>query len=195
MKMKRICVFCGSKSGLSPDYARAAVETGRLLAERGLGLVFGGGSVGLMGVLADAALAAGGEVIGVLPKPLEGREIAHRGLTEMHVVDTLHDRKGLMGDLSDAFIALPGGLGTLDELFEVLTWSQLGVHDKPCGLINVAGYYDPLLALLDAAVREGFVNPEHRALLMVEESAAPLLERFEEYYGAGPEKAAGAREG
>ena len=193
MKMKRICVFCGSQAGLSPDYARAAVETGRLLAERGLGLVYGGGNVGLMGVLADAALAAGGEVIGIIPKALEGLEIAHRGLTKFHVVETLHDRKGLMGDLADAFIALPGGLGTLDELFEVLTWSQLGVHDKPCGLINVAGYYDPLLALLDAAVREGFVKPEHRALLMVENSAARLLERFEEYYGAGPKKYAGGK--
>ncbi len=193
--MKRICVFCGSQAGLSPDYARAAVETGRLLAERGLGLVYGGGNVGLMGVLADAALAAGGEVIGIIPKALEGLEIAHRGLTEFHVVETLHDRKGLMGDLADAFIALPGGLGTLDELFEVLTWSQLAVHDKPCGLVNVAGYYDPLLTLLDAAVREGFVKPEHRALLMVEESAARLLERFEEYYRSGTKKAAGTKEG
>ena len=159
-------------------YCEAAIEVGRQLARRGIGLVYGGASVGLMGALADAALAAGGEVIGVIPRALVDREIAHLGLSELRVVDSLHRRKALMAELADAFLALPGGIGTLDELSEALTWSQLGIHRKPLGLLNVAGYYDALLAMLDHAVAERFVRPENRALLISDTDAARLIERL-----------------
>jgi len=176
--MPSIGVFCGSSSGKSAVYGAVAREVGELIARRNLTLVYGGGRVGLMGTLADAALAAGGKVIGVIPQMLRDREVAHAALTELRIVNTLAERKAVMGELSDAFIALPGGLGTLDELFEVWTWSQLKLQNKPCGLLNVNGYFDSLLAFLDAAVREGFLRQSNRALLMVATHPEELLERF-----------------
>jgi len=179
MMLQRICVFCGSSVGSRPEYVEAARELGRALAERGRGIVFGGGKVGLMGVLADAALAAGGEVIGVIPEALVAREIAHNGLTKLHVVRSMHERKTLMADLADAFIALPGGYGTFEEFFEAVTWTQLGIHQKPCGLLNVNGYYDPLLALLERAVADGFVRAANRSLVLDAPDVATLLEKLE----------------
>ncbi len=176
--MKRICVFCGSSAGNSSLYAEVAAGLGGLLAERGLGLVYGGGNVGLMNVLADAVLQGGGEAIGVIPESLQTRELAHQRLTEIHVVPTLHDRKRVMADLADGFIALPGGMGTLDELCEILTGAQLGFHAKPCGMVNVGGYYDKFLEMLDQAVQAGFLRERHRALLLVEERPAALLQRM-----------------
>jgi uncharacterized protein (TIGR00730 family) len=176
--VQRVCVYAGSNPGNDPAYADAATAFARLLAERGIGLVYGGGKVGLMGVLADTALAAGGEVIGVMPQALVDREIGHRGLTELRVVGSMHDRKALMADLSDAFVAIPGGIGTLEELIEVYTWSQLGIHDKACGVLNVRGYYDPLAAFLDHAVEEGFLRPQHRAVLSVAADPGELLDRL-----------------
>ncbi len=183
--MKRICVFCGSSTGGPSHYARTARELGTLLAGQGLGLVFGGGRIGLMGVVADAALAAGGEVIGVIPATLQQRELGHDNVTELHVVASMTERKQLMADLSDGFISLPGGLGTLDELFEMLTWSQLGVHAKPSGLINESGFYDPLLAFLEQAEHEGFLKAKHRAMLLVEDSPASLLARMRAWGAEG----------
>jgi uncharacterized protein (TIGR00730 family) len=174
----RVCVYAGSNPGTRVAYAEAAAELARLLASRGIGVVYGGGRVGLMGTVADTALAAGGEVIGVIPQDLVDREIGHAGLTELHVVGSMHERKALMAELSDAFIALPGGAGTLEELIEVYTWSQLGLHDKPMGVLNVLGYYDGLAALLDHAVEEGFVRPQHRAALHSAATPAELLDRF-----------------
>ena len=174
----RICVFCGSQMGASPRYREAARDFGTLLAGRGLGLVYGGGDVGLMGVLADAVLAAGGHAWGVIPRSLADREVAHAGLTELEIVTSMHERKARMADLADAFVALPGGLGTLDELFEIWTWAQLGIHAKPIGLLNVLGYFDPLLAFLDRTVEEGFVRPEHRATAAVDDDPARLLDRM-----------------
>jgi len=171
-------VFCGAHVGARPAYAQAARELGRALAERGLGLVYGGTSIGLMGLLADAALAAGAEVIGVLPGALAEKELAHRGLSTLHVVDSLAERKQLMFDLSDAFVALPGGTGTLDELSEMLTWAQLGLHRKPLALLNVAGYFDQLLGFLRHGVAEGMVREQHLAALAVEQEPGPLLERL-----------------
>jgi uncharacterized protein (TIGR00730 family) len=179
--MNSICVFCGSSPGNDPAYAEAASRLGRILAERDTTLVYGGGHVGLMGVVADAALGAGGDVIGVMPRSLVDREIGHTGLTKLHVVGSMHERKALMSELSDGFVALPGGNGTLEEFFEVLTWAQLGEHGKPCGLLNVAGYYDPLLAVFDRMVNRAFLKEEHRNLVLVEEDAKSLLERFEGY--------------
>lgn len=179
--MNRICVFCGSSPGASPIYAEAARSLGRLLVKRGLGLVYGGGRVGLMGMVADAVLAASGEVIGVIPYALEAREVAHTGLTELRVVGTMHERKALMAELADGFIALPGGIGTLDEWFEIWTWAQLGLHRKPCGILNVAGYYDPLLAFLDRSVEERFLREIHRAMVLVDDDPVRLLERMESY--------------
>ncbi len=176
--MKRVLVFCGSSPGRLPAYVDSAVELGRLLAERDLEVVYGGASVGLMGAVADGALAAGGRVIGVIPNRLVQHEIAHAGLTKLHVVATMHERKALMAELSDAVIALPGGTGTLDELFEMFTWSQLGLHRKPLGLLDVAGYWQPLLAFLEHAVNERFLRAEHLGGLLVEESAVALLERL-----------------
>ena len=173
--MPRICVFCGSMTGESPIYAKPAQQLGMLLAKRNLGLVYGGGNIGLMGVLADAALAAGAEVIGVIPGGLAEKELAHAGLAELHIVESMHSRKALMADKANAFIALPGGYGTADELFEILTWRQLGLHDKPIGLLNVAGFFDPLLSWADLMVREGFLKPKNRRLIHVSDDAGKLL--------------------
>ena len=180
-RLKRICVFCGSSVGSRPTYAAATRELGRTLAARGLGIVFGGGKVGLMGVLADAALAVGGEVIGVIPEALVAREIAHTGLTKLHVVHSMHERKTLMADLADAFIALPGGYGTLEEFLEAVTWTQLGIHKKPCGLLNVNGYYDALLALLDRAVADGFIREANRTLVLDAPDVPMLLGKLEAF--------------
>lgn len=174
--MKRVCVFCGSSPGRDPRYLEAAQAMGRAVAQRGLGLVYGGGSVGLMGAVADAALAAGGEVVGVIPQVLQDRELAHRSLTTLHVVGSMHERKALMAELSDGFVALPGGMGTLEELSEVLTWAQLGLHARPVGLLDVAGYYQPLAEFFDRAVRDGFIRPLHRRLLLVGHEPAGLLD-------------------
>jgi uncharacterized protein (TIGR00730 family) len=177
----RLCIFCGSSPGARPDYAAATEELAQLLARRGIGVVYGGASVGLMGLLADSALAAGGEVVGVIPAALEAKEIAHTGLTDLHVVGSMHERKALMAELSDGFIALPGGSGTLEELFEVFTWSQLGLHRKACALLNVAGYYDGLEAFLDHAVRERFLRAEHRAMLLCEDTPPAVLDALERF--------------
>ena len=179
--MKRVCVFCASNNGSKPIHAETARALARVLADRKLGMVYGGGNVGLMGTIADAALEAGAEVVGVIPKALVNRELAHRGLTELHVVDSMHARKQLMHELSDAFIALPGGFGTFEELFETLTWAQLGLHAKPCGVINVDGFYDPLLVLLDRSQDDGLLRREHRRLLLVEDSPTALLDRFNSF--------------
>lgn len=179
--MQAVCVFCGSNLGNDPAYRAAATEVGRVLAELGLTLVYGGGRVGLMGILADAALAAGGRVIGVIPQPLAAKEIAHSGLTHLHLVSSMHERKALMMELADGFIALPGGFGTLEEFFEVLTWSQLGIHRKPCGLLNVARYFDPLVAFLDAAAASGFLADEHRRLVIEDTSITGLLDQMRAY--------------
>jgi len=175
-RLRSICVFCGASPGNDPAYAAAAGVLGRELATRSTELVTGGGRVGLMGVVADAALGAGGRVTGVIPLSLEEREVAHRGLTTLHVVETLHERKALMHELSDAFIALPGGFGTLDELFETITWAQLGIHAKPIGLVNVSGYFDDLLAFLDGATVQGFVSEVNRDLVAVHSDVATLLD-------------------
>lgn len=177
--MKSVCVFCGSSVGSREEYAQAARDVGRLLAERGLRTVYGAGNIGLMGVLADAALAAGGEVIGVIPEALVARELAHTGITDLRIVKSMHERKALMADLSDTFLALPGGFGTFEELCETLTWVQLGIHSKPCGLLNVAGYFDPLIAMFDRAVEERFLRPQHRQLLQVSSDPDELLGRLD----------------
>lgn len=176
--LRRICVYCGSSPGADPAYAEAARGLGARLAQDGIGLVYGGASVGLMGAVADAARAAGGEVIGVIPEALVAREVAHGGLEDLRVVGTMHERKALMADLADAFVALPGGMGTLEELAETLTWSMLGLHAKPCGILDVAGYYAGLTAFLDHAVDQRFLRAEHRELLLVSEDAGELLARF-----------------
>jgi uncharacterized protein (TIGR00730 family) len=177
---RRVCVYCGSSEGKRPEYAEAARGLGALLARRGIGVVFGGGRVGLMGAVADGALAAGGEVIGVIPEKLRTRELAHMGLTELIVVDSMHARKTMMAYLSDAFIALPGGWGTLEETFEVTTWAQLNYHLKPVGILNVNGYYNPLLRFVDHAVDEGFIRPVHRGLIVAADAPEALLERLAE---------------
>jgi uncharacterized protein (TIGR00730 family) len=176
--MKRLCVFAGSAVGSRPEYADAARELAGELQRRGLGLVYGGGSIGLMGVLADTALAAGVEVIGVIPRPIASKELAHAGLTELRLVATMHERKATMASLAEGFIALPGGLGTFEETLEMLTWSQLGVHAKPVGVLNSAGYYDGLLRWLSHAVGEGFVRRDNLGLLLFGDSAAELLDRL-----------------
>lgn len=178
--MRRLCIFCGSSAGKRPAYRAAAEAVGRLLAERDIELVYGGGNVGLMGVVADACLDAGGRVIGVIPEALvgrefEGRTVDHRGLTSLEVVDSMHTRKARMAELADGFIALPGGFGTFEEFCEVLTWAQLGFHAKPCGLLNVAGYYAPLLGLFDQAVAEGFLRTENRRMVLAADEPAALL--------------------
>ena len=178
MNLRRICVFCGSKVGADERYQAAAVELGQLLVRSEIGLVYGGGSVGLMGVIADAVLDAGGDVIGVIPEALATAELLHPRVADMRVVPTMHARKALMAELSEAFIALPGGFGTFEELFEVVTWSQLRLHRKRTGLLNVGGYYDPLVRLVDHAVQEGFIKPKHRGLLLVEERPDLLLDRL-----------------
>ncbi|HZU10568.1 MAG TPA: TIGR00730 family Rossman fold protein [Pseudacidobacterium sp.] len=171
----RICVFCGSANGTGPAHAQAASELGHKIAVSGAGLVYGGATVGLMGILADAALKGGAEVIGVMPDVLMDREIAHRGLTKLHIVRTMHERKALMAEHADAFIALPGGYGTLDEFIEIVTWKQLKIHQKPCILLNINGYFDGFLAFLDHAVQQGFIKPENRALIQIAESVESAL--------------------
>jgi len=176
--MRRICVFCGASPGARPEYAQATTELARLLVADGIGVVYGGGGVGLMGALADAMLAEGGEITGVIPRALVDREIAHPEVTDMRVVGSMHERKALMAELADAFVALPGGLGTLEELFEVYTWAQLGLHRKPCALLNVEGYYDGIAGFLADAVVERFLRQEHRDMLLVEREPHALLERL-----------------
>lgn len=176
--VRSLCVFCGSSPGANPAYRVAAERLGTVLAEQGIRLVYGGGHVGLMGAVADATLAAGGAVIGVIPQHMVDREVAHRGLTELRVVRSMHERKAVMAELSDGFVALPGGLGTLEELFEVWTWGQLGLHHKPYALLDVAGFFRPLLAFLDHQVAERFVRPEHRTMLVVETEPERLLQRI-----------------
>ncbi|HEY4931766.1 MAG TPA: TIGR00730 family Rossman fold protein [Terriglobales bacterium] len=178
MNFRRICVFCGSNSGTSPSYREAAIAMGRLLAGRGIELVYGGGNIGLMGVLADSVLEANGRVIGVIPESLMAKEVGHLGLTDLRIVQSMHERKALMADLSDGFIAMPGGFGTFEEFCEVVTWSQLGIHAKPCGLLNVNGCYDPLLELFDHAVREGFLREENRRLVLEDRDPERLLEKM-----------------
>ena len=177
--MRSICVFCGSSPGNSPEYLQLARQAGQLIAERGLTLVYGGGRAGLMGALADAALAQQGRVVGVIPQMLLDREVGHSGLAEQHVVATLAERKLLMGELSDAFLTLPGGIGTLDELFEAWSWTQLELQRKPCGLLNHGGYYDSLIQFLDHVVEEGFQRPRHRAALLVDTQLEPLLDQLQ----------------
>jgi uncharacterized protein (TIGR00730 family) len=179
---KRLCVFCGSSPGDNPDYPCAAKHAGAELARRGIALVYGGGKVGMMGVLADAALAAGGHVIGVIPEALMTKEVGHRGLPDLRIVKTMHERKALMAELADGFIALPGGFGTFDEFFEIITWAQLGLHSKPCGLLNTNGFYNPLLRLVDHAIKERFIKPTQRELIVVESEFGALLERMARQY-------------
>ena len=182
----RVCVFCGASVGDRPEYAATARAFGELLADRGIGLVTGGGSVGLMGVITDAVLDAGGEALGVIPRRLVDRELGHHGMTALYAVDSMHERKALMHELSDAFVALPGGYGTLDELFEALTWRQLGIHGKPVGVLDSAGYFQPLLSLLDGLVEGGFVHEANRAELLVAAEPAALLDLLESAPARGP---------
>jgi uncharacterized protein (TIGR00730 family) len=186
--MKRICVFCGSSPGRQPEYRACAEQLGVELSRRKIGLVYGGGNVGLMGAIADSVLEAGGEAIGVIPEHLMTREIGHNRLTKLHIVHSMHERKALMADLSDAFIALPGGFGTLEEFCEVLTWSQLGLHAKPCGIVNVLGYYTPLLRMLDHAVEERFLKRQNRALVLASDTPVELLQAFEHWSPVHVEK-------
>ncbi|MGC2031473.1 MAG: TIGR00730 family Rossman fold protein [Steroidobacteraceae bacterium] len=176
--LRRICVFCGSNAGARPAYRQAAQTVGRLLCRRGIELVYGGGHVGLMGVIADACLSEGGRVIGVIPQALADKEVAHSGLTELRIVKSMHERKSVMAELSDAFMALPGGYGTWEELFEVLTWSQLGIQRKACAILNVEGYYDPLLEMADKALADGFLRGVHRDLLLADIDPERLLDRL-----------------
>jgi len=180
--MRSICVFCGSRPGVRPAYRAAAELLGKTLAERGLELVYGGGNVGLMGVVADACLAAGGKVVGVIPRALMEWEVGHEGLSRLEVVDSMHTRKTRMAELADGFIALPGGLGTFEELFEILTWAQLGFHNKPTALLNVEAYYQPLIQLMDRGVGEGFMKAENRGLLLVEDNVVALLRAMAAYH-------------
>lgn len=186
--MKNICVYCGSNFGDRASYRQAAEAMGKLLAQRNIGLVYGGGDVGLMGVVADAAIDAGGEVTGVIPKLLADKEVAHQRLTDLRIVNTMHERKHIMAELSDAFIAMPGGFGTLEELFEVVTWTQLSFHNKACGVLNVDGYYDGLLTFLDHATAEKFIRPHHREIVVVETEPAALLEKLNKFEHADVQK-------
>jgi uncharacterized protein (TIGR00730 family) len=190
--MKRICVFCGSSPGVRPEYVQAAKELGELLARKKIGLVYGGARVGMMGALATAAVGTGGDVIGVMPGSLVRKEVAYTGLKDLRIVETMHERKALMGELSDGFIALPGGLGTIEEFFEVLTWAQLSMHKKPCGLLNVNGYFDPLIGFMDHAVTQEFISPVSRSLVIVENTPEKLLRKFEHYEAPQSDKASWA---
>lgn len=181
MTLKNICVYCGSNPGKRPDYVESAHELASELVNRDIGLVYGGASVGIMGALADAVLAQGGRVIGVIPESLMRKEVGHHHLTELHVVPSMHARKTMMAERSDGFIALPGGAGTLEEIFETWTWAQLGMHQKPCGLLNIAGYYDQLAGFLDHTLQESFMRAEHRAMLLIESQPAALLDRYADY--------------
>lgn len=186
--MKNVCVYCGSSPGRWQDYERAAQTLADTLVSRGLGLVYGGASVGTMGMLADAVLQAGGRAVGVIPRSLVAKEVSHHGLSELHVVESMHERKAMMEQLSDGFIAMPGGLGTLEELFEILTWGQLGFHSKPCGLLNTRGYFNQLCAFLDHSVEEGFVKHEHRNSLLIADRAEVLLDKMVEWRAPKGEK-------
>jgi uncharacterized protein (TIGR00730 family) len=188
MPINALCIYCGSSVGALPDYALAARDVGKLLAQQGITLVYGGGNVGLMGAVADAALKAGGKVIGVIPHALAAKELAHLRLTELHRVESMHERKTLMARLSDGFVALPGGIGTLEEIFEVFTWTQLGFQTKPCAFLNVAGYYDELLAFLDKAVEQRFLRREHLDSLMVDTDMERLLKRMTAWEHVAPDK-------
>jgi uncharacterized protein (TIGR00730 family) len=179
--IRRLCVFCGSNAGRDPRFVAVAQALGRRLAADGIGIVYGGASIGLMGAVADAAIEAGGDVIGVIPDALAAKEIAHRGLTELRLVRSMHERKALMAELSDGFVALPGGIGTLEELFEVWTWAQLGHHAKPCAFLNVAGFYDSLLAFLDEVAAHAFMKPAHREMLVVADTIPTLMDRLHAY--------------
>jgi uncharacterized protein (TIGR00730 family) len=179
--MKRICVFCGSNPGANSIYLETAQKVGEFLARNNIELVYGGGRVGLMGTVADAVLANGGKVIGIIPQALATREVAHAGLTELYVVNSMHERKAMMADFADGFIALPGGFGTFEEFCEIITWAQLGIHEKPCGLLNVTGYYDSLEALFDHATREQFIRPAHRSLVLVAETIETLFQQMQEF--------------
>jgi uncharacterized protein (TIGR00730 family) len=193
MSVKRICVYCGSSSGAKPEYTRAAVELGGLLVKNNIELVYGGADRGLMGAVAGAVLSGGGAVTGVIPRSFAAR-VAHQGLTKLHVVDSMHARKQLLFDLSDGFIVLPGGLGTLEEMFEQLTWSQIGLHSKPCGILNVCGYFDRLLGFLDYSVTEQFVHQAHRDMILVEESPQNLLDKIIRYQAQRIDKWTGSRQ-
>ncbi|RYX86519.1 TIGR00730 family Rossman fold protein [bacterium] len=186
--MKSLCVYCGSNAGARPDYLQAAQQLGQLLAQRQINLVYGGANVGMMGAIANAVISAGGHVTGVIPADLVDKEIAHKNLPDLRVVNSMHERKKLMADLSDGFIALPGGLGTFEEFFEVVTWGQLGFHNKPCGLLNICGYYDKLLDFLDSAVEERLVRAEHRAIILQSSDASELLEQMADYQPPTVEK-------
>lgn len=181
MRLSRVCVYCGANPGRDPAYADAARAMGRTLARRGIGVITGGGRVGLMGVVADAALDAGGTVTGVIPEALMKKELAHGGLTELVVTPSMHERKARMAELADGFVALPGGLGTYEELFEIWTWAQLGWHAKPCGLLNANGFYDRLVGFVDHATTEGFLRAEHRTMLIVDTDPERLVDRFADY--------------
>jgi uncharacterized protein (TIGR00730 family) len=180
-RFARLCVFCGSQSGARAIYADAASALGRSLLRHGIGLVYGGGAVGLMGILADTLLAGEGEVIGVIPRPLGSKEVAHQGLKDLRYVDSMHQRKAQMAELADGFIAMPGGFGTFEEFFEVLTWAQLGIHGKPCGLLNAEGYFDGLIAFIDHAVAEGFVRPKYRPMVLLDSDPEALIQRMQSY--------------
>ena len=181
MKIRKICVYCGSSTGKEAAYTDAAIALGQALHERGIGLVFGGGAVGIMGKVSDAVLDAGGEVIGVIPRALAVKEVAHENLTKLHVVASMHERKAMMAELADGFIALPGGWGTLEEIFEMLTWAQLGFHDKPCGLLNIDGYYNHLVGFLENSFEQQFVNELYRPMLMTSNEPESLLDQFASY--------------
>jgi uncharacterized protein (TIGR00730 family) len=186
--MQRICVFCGSNIGARSIYQQAAETLGQVLVQRQIELVYGGGRVGLMGIIADAVLAAGGKAIGVIPQALADKEVAHAGLTQLHLVSSMHERKALMADLADGFIAMPGGYGTFEEFCEVLTWTQLGIHQKPCGLLNVAGFYDPLLMMLDHATAEQFIRPMHRSLVLAAVDPNELLDNLAAFQPTSSDK-------
>lgn len=179
--MKRICVFCGSNSGTDPLYSETAEKVGKFLAENNIELVYGGGRVGLMGKIADTVMANGGKVTGIIPKGLSDREVAHQGLTELKIVGSMHERKALMAELSDGFIALPGGIGTFEEFCEIVTWAQLGIHQKPCALMNVGGFYDAFITMFDHSMNQGFIRPQHRELVLVGNEIDKLYERMREF--------------
>lgn len=186
--MKSITVFCGSSSGFRPEYAEAARKLAAQFIKQNIRLVYGGGNVGLMGIIADEVMKNGGEVIGIIPEALDQKEVGHRGITELRVVSSMHERKAMMADLADGFIAMPGGIGTFEEFFEILTWAQLGFHNKPCGILNVSNYYDGLLSLCDNAVEEGFLRPIHRKLILDDSDEISLLEKMKQFESPTVEK-------
>ena len=192
--MKRVCVFCGSNAGARSAYAETARALARYLVKLGMGIVYGGGNVGLMGIVADTAMREGGEVLGVIPQALFEKEVGHRGITELRIVGSMHERKALMADLADGFIAMPGGWGTFDEFCEILTWAQLGLHRKPCGVLNVEGYYDALLAMFDHSVAEGFLKAEYRPMVLASSEPEDLVAKMQAYHGRVLEKWIGREE-